>query len=267
MGPRYSDIGAAQALVRQGREVARHRLAGHGRGVLRRRRREGREGGRDPVQELPDQAPGDRRQLGRPPARAGGRSGRRRDPQLHPRHGAGLHEGGDRPGPRRQGQVGLVDADRQHVHGSAVPAVRREDVHQLGVRPARCFAGPGHPADAADPEEVHEDRLRRRSPRWASWPGKFSTQALLNVKGAVTAKSYNAAVRALKNVKTDMLCKPWYVGNNLPYHIPNNTDITVTYKGGKVVANEEVLQHRARRPGARQDARVGEEVQTAIPGK
>jgi branched-chain amino acid transport system substrate-binding protein len=68
--------------------------------------------------------------------------------------------------------------------------------------------------------------------------GKFSTQALLNVRGAVTAKSYNAAVRALKNQKTDMLCKPWYVGNNLPYHIPNNADITVDYKDGKVVVKE-----------------------------
>jgi branched-chain amino acid transport system substrate-binding protein len=68
--------------------------------------------------------------------------------------------------------------------------------------------------------------------------GKFSTQALLNVRGAVTAKSYNAAVRALKNQKTDMLCKPWYVGNALPYHIPNNTDITVDYKNGKVVVKE-----------------------------
>ncbi|HET9288732.1 MAG TPA: ABC transporter substrate-binding protein [Gaiella sp.] len=68
--------------------------------------------------------------------------------------------------------------------------------------------------------------------------GKFATQALLNVKGAVTAKSYNAAVRGLKNVKTDMLCKPWYVGNNLPYHIPNNWDITVDYRDGKVVLKE-----------------------------
>ncbi len=40
----------------------------------------------------------------------------------------------------------------------------------------------------------------------------FATKALLNVKGPVTAKSYNAAVRKLKNIKTDMLCKPWYVG-------------------------------------------------------
>ena len=67
--------------------------------------------------------------------------------------------------------------------------------------------------------------------------GKFATQALLNTNGPVTAKSYNAAVRKLKNVKTDMLCKPWYVGN-LPYHIPNNWDITVDYKDGKVVLKE-----------------------------
>jgi branched-chain amino acid transport system substrate-binding protein len=66
---------------------------------------------------------------------------------------------------------------------------------------------------------------------------KFATAALLNVKGPVTAASYNKAVRGLKNIKTDMLCKPWYVGN-LPYHIPNNTDITVDYKDGKVVKKE-----------------------------
>jgi branched-chain amino acid transport system substrate-binding protein len=63
---------------------------------------------------------------------------------------------------------------------------------------------------------------------------KFATQALLNISGPVTAQSYNTAVKNLKDIKTDMLCKPWYVGN-LPYHIPNNTDITVDYKGGNVV--------------------------------
>jgi branched-chain amino acid transport system substrate-binding protein len=73
---------------------------------------------------------------------------------------------------------------------------------------------------------------------------KFATTALLNVKGAVTAKSYNTAVRALKDVKTDMLCKPWYVGN-LAYHIPNNWDITVDYKGGKVVAKEKCFAIQA----------------------
>jgi branched-chain amino acid transport system substrate-binding protein len=67
--------------------------------------------------------------------------------------------------------------------------------------------------------------------------GKFATNALLSIKGAITAASYNGAVRALKNQKTDMLCKPWYVGN-LAYHIPNNWDITVDYKGGNVVPKE-----------------------------
>jgi branched-chain amino acid transport system substrate-binding protein len=67
--------------------------------------------------------------------------------------------------------------------------------------------------------------------------GKFSTAALLSVKGDVTAKSYNDAVVGLKNQKTDMLCKPFYVGK-LPYHIPNNWDITVDYKNGKVVVKE-----------------------------
>jgi len=67
--------------------------------------------------------------------------------------------------------------------------------------------------------------------------GKFSTNALLSIKGPITAASYNRAVKALKNQKTDMLCKPFYVGD-LPFHIPNNWDITVDYKGGKVVIKE-----------------------------
>ena len=64
--------------------------------------------------------------------------------------------------------------------------------------------------------------------------GKFAVNALLSIKGAITAKSYNAAVVALKNQKTDILCKPWYVGN-LAYHIPNNTNIIVDYKNKNVV--------------------------------
>jgi branched-chain amino acid transport system substrate-binding protein len=67
--------------------------------------------------------------------------------------------------------------------------------------------------------------------------GKFATNALLSIKGQITAKSYNDAVRNLKNQKTDMLCKPFYVGK-LPYHIPNNWDITVDYRKGKVVVKE-----------------------------
>ena len=78
---------------------------------------------------------------------------------------------------------------------------------------------------------------RRRSRRWASWTASSPTNALLSIKGPITAKSYNRPVRGLKNQKTDMLCKPFYVGT-LPFHIPNNTDITVDYKAGKVVVKE-----------------------------
>jgi len=64
--------------------------------------------------------------------------------------------------------------------------------------------------------------------------GKFAVNALLSIKGPITAKSYNAAVVALKNQKSDILCKPYYVGR-LPFHIPNNTNIIVDYKNKNVV--------------------------------
>jgi branched-chain amino acid transport system substrate-binding protein len=67
--------------------------------------------------------------------------------------------------------------------------------------------------------------------------GKFATAALLSIKGPITAKSYNAAVVKLKNQKSDMLCKPYYVGP-LPFHIPNNTNIIVDYKNGNVIVKK-----------------------------
>jgi branched-chain amino acid transport system substrate-binding protein len=64
--------------------------------------------------------------------------------------------------------------------------------------------------------------------------GKFATAALMSIKGPITAKSYNAAVINLKNQKTDILCRPYYVGK-LPYHVPNNVNIIVDYKNKQVV--------------------------------
>jgi branched-chain amino acid transport system substrate-binding protein len=64
--------------------------------------------------------------------------------------------------------------------------------------------------------------------------GKFVTAALLSIKGPVTSTSYNAAAVALKNQHSDMLCSGWYFQQQA-VHIPNNIDITVTYSGGKVV--------------------------------
>jgi len=67
--------------------------------------------------------------------------------------------------------------------------------------------------------------------------GKFTTAALLSIKGQVTEKSYNAAVLSLRIQKSDILCKPWYFGK-LPLHIPNNWDLTVTPNHGKMVIKE-----------------------------
>ena len=74
--------------------------------------------------------------------------------------------------------------------------------------------------------------------------GKFATAALLSIKGPITAKSYNAAVRKLKNQRSDMLCKPYYVGP-LPYHIPNNSNIIVDYKNGNVVVKKGCTEFQA----------------------
>jgi branched-chain amino acid transport system substrate-binding protein len=67
--------------------------------------------------------------------------------------------------------------------------------------------------------------------------GKFAVNALLSIQGPITAKSYNKAVVGLKKQKSDILCKPFYVGN-LPYHIPNNTNIIVDYKDKNVVVRK-----------------------------
>ena len=64
--------------------------------------------------------------------------------------------------------------------------------------------------------------------------GKFLTDALLTVKGPYTMKSVNAAIKAIKDEKTELLCQPWVYGN-YPLHIPNNADFTTTPENGKMV--------------------------------
>ncbi len=73
---------------------------------------------------------------------------------------------------------------------------------------------------------------------------KFATNALLSIKGAITKTSYNIAVKGLKNQHTDMLCQPYYVGN-LPYHIPNNANIVVDYKNKNVVVRNGCTKFQA----------------------
>ena len=63
---------------------------------------------------------------------------------------------------------------------------------------------------------------------------KFSVGAMDTIKGAYTIKSVNAAIKAIKDQKTEMLCQPWVYGD-YPMHIPNNADFTTTPDNGKMV--------------------------------
>lgn len=72
--------------------------------------------------------------------------------------------------------------------------------------------------------------------------GRISVQALLSIKGDdYTVKTYNDAVRNVKDFKTDILCEPWYYGK-APLHIPNHVDWTTTPSGGKMVIKEECFK-------------------------
>jgi branched-chain amino acid transport system substrate-binding protein len=84
--------------------------------------------------------------------------------------------------------------------------------------------------------------------------GKFLTDALQKVKGPYTLQSVNAAIKAIKDEKTELLCQPWVYGN-YPLHIPNNSDFTTTPDNGKMVtaqgctpisaADPQIAQYRA----------------------
>jgi branched-chain amino acid transport system substrate-binding protein len=67
---------------------------------------------------------------------------------------------------------------------------------------------------------------------------QFVVQALNSIKGGdYSLKSVNTAIKGLKGVKTDILCRPWYYGD-APLHIPNNVDWTTTPKNGKMVIKD-----------------------------
>jgi hypothetical protein len=63
---------------------------------------------------------------------------------------------------------------------------------------------------------------------------EIMVHALESVKGAYTAASVNAAIKAVSNFDTGMLCQGWTYGN-FPMHIPNNVDYTTTPENGKMV--------------------------------
>ncbi len=58
--------------------------------------------------------------------------------------------------------------------------------------------------------------------------------ALESVSGAYTVQSVNAAIKAVANFDTGMLCQGWTYGS-YPMHIPNNVDYTTTPDNGQMV--------------------------------
>jgi branched-chain amino acid transport system substrate-binding protein len=71
---------------------------------------------------------------------------------------------------------------------------------------------------------------------------RLATQALMD-SGAteLTQKTVNEAFRDIKPFKTDILCKPWYFGES-DQHVPNNTDYTIVPQDGKFVKKEDCFE-------------------------
>jgi branched-chain amino acid transport system substrate-binding protein len=64
------------------------------------------------------------------------------------------------------------------------------------------------------------------------------TDTLLKLpEDQLNKEGINKAILGIKNYKTDVLCKPWYF-QEMKLHVPNNTDLTVTPKDGKMVQQE-----------------------------
>jgi branched-chain amino acid transport system substrate-binding protein len=147
---------------------------------------------------------------------------------------------------------GLVD---KVMWGSSTPIANALMAKQFPQFDGKMFINQefGNITDGSPDEVLYAQITKKYAPSIALqafgqmgfMDAKFATQALLSVQGPITAASYNKAVRALKDVKTSMLCKPWYVGGSLAYHIPNNWDITVTYQGGQVVTKDKCFSIQA----------------------
>ncbi len=244
MGPRYSNIGAAQALVRRGAKslivASPDTISAYADGgVLKVAKAAGIKGQAFPIKLPITDANSTILQL----VQAAGDGG-----------GVILDFTPDSAPALMQAAIsqGLVD---KVLWGSSTPIANEFMAKQFPQFDGKMHINQefGNIGDGSPDEKLYLAITKKYAPsispqafgQMGFMDAKFATQALLSIKGDVTASSYNKAVRALKNVKTTMLCKPWYVGENLAYHIPNNTDITVTYKGGKIVTEDKCIPIQA----------------------
>ena len=193
-------------------------------------------------------------------AGAGRRHGRRRHPRLHAGHGAGPAAGGGRAGPRRQGDVGLVDADRQHVHGGAGPGVRRQDVHQLRSSAARRRRARTRRCTTRSTRSTRRRSPSRASARWASWTGS-SRRRRSSASRARSPRSRTTA-RSGRSRTSRRTCS---ASPGTSARISRTTSRTTrtsrsTTRPAQVVPKEKCFAIAGGRSADRPDPRLGEEV-------
>jgi len=244
MGPRYSNIGAAQALVKRGAKslmvASPDTISAYADGgVLKVAAAAGIKGQAFPIKLPITDANSTILQL----VQAAGDGG-----------GVILDFTPDSAPALMQAAIaqGLVD---KVLWGSSTPIANEFMAKQFPQFDGKMHINQefGNITDGSPDEVLYSQITKKYAPKIALQAfgqfgfliGKMATAALMNVQGPITAASYNKAVRGLKNIKSSMLCKPWYVGKNLAYHIPSNWDITVTYKAGKVVTEDKCFAIQA----------------------
>jgi branched-chain amino acid transport system substrate-binding protein len=105
--------------------------------------------------------------------------------------------------------------------------------------------------DSGKPDQNHMNEIREKyapdvnSSSFAQMgylAGRVATDALLGIQGDITKESVNAAFKGIKNFTSDIWCKPWYFDSTVGKNVSNNTDITVTPQGDKMVQSEDCFE-------------------------
>jgi branched-chain amino acid transport system substrate-binding protein len=103
--------------------------------------------------------------------------------------------------------------------------------------------------DSGQPDQNHMNEIREKyapdipSSSFAQMgylAGRFATEALLGIQGdQYTKENVNAAFKAVTNLTSDILCKPWYFDSTVGSNVSNNTDLTVAPQDGNMVQVED----------------------------
>jgi branched-chain amino acid transport system substrate-binding protein len=103
--------------------------------------------------------------------------------------------------------------------------------------------------DSGLPDQEHANQLLADSgeefpmgafPQMGYLVGRATTEALLSIDGEITKESVNEAIRGLTGIESDMWCKPWYFSSGLDDgNVSNNTDRTVSPQGDIMVQVED----------------------------